>query len=154
MNTNEPKCSDPEWGPGRCFSRCPRCVIYVSLQSPPCPARRPVSALHRARPVPGALSPTTQQLPVKRVFTHTCIHVQGALPPCGGKASCLFGINHPWSHFNNVIHSCKVGRILTELRLQIILLKYYMVTSMVKLFILIFIISKKRYHHIIPVVLV
>lgn len=103
---------------------------------------------------PGALSPTTQQLPVKRVFTHTCIHVQGALPPCGGKASCLFGINHPWSHFNNVIHSCKVGRILTELRLQIILLKYYIVTSMVKLFILIFIISKKRYHHIIPVVLV
>lgn len=64
----------------------------------------------------------------------------------------FIGINHLWSHFNNVIHPFKVGRILTELRLQIILLKYYIMTSMVKLFILI--ISKKSYHHIIPVVLV
>lgn len=69
------------------------------------------------------------------------------------KATCLFGINHLWSHFNNVIHPFKVGRILTELRSQIILLKHYIMTSMVK-FILMFIISKESYHHIIPVVLV
>lgn len=139
---------------GRCFSRCPRCIIYVVTT---------VTALpqHAGQCLPAqgpsyALGPshTAQQLTVKSGL-HRPLHPRPGSPTaCGCKATCLFGINQLWSHFNNAIHPFKVGRILTELRLQIILLKYYIMTSMVKLFILIFIISKKSYHHIIPVVLV
>lgn len=143
------------WGQGRCFSRCPRCIVYSmwSLQSPPCPARRPGSALHRAG---RALGPVIHSSTATReAWSSQTLHPRPGSPTaCGRKAMCLFGINHSWSHFNNAIQPFKVGRILTELRLQIILLKYYIMTSMVKLFILIFIISKKSYHHIIPVVLV